>query len=516
MSTFHGLEMARRALAVQQSALYTTGHNISNAHTEGYSRQRIDFNTSLPYPSIGRNRPQIPGQIGTGVDVGAVTRIRNEFLDKQFRSENSRAGFWAVQSKALYRMEELLNEPSETGLSQTINEFWQALEDLSVNPENGGARAVVAQRGLAVTDTFNHLTETLHSIQSDLRQEIGATADTVNSLLSQINQINNQLKKIEPHGYLANDLYDKRDLLIDELSEIVSIKTTYHSQGGNAKEMAQGIVTIELVNRNGSSLEPPVTLIDGRQDYDDHYFDDFLTVRPSEAEDAIESIHFKGYEEDALSIDRFVDETNGSLSGLIKSHGYGSEGEKIKGHYPRAIEDLNRMAQAMADRFNEVHRLGLEGDEGQDFFTYDPNQPALTITVVDEIIENPGLINANTLEEGQGLEDQVNNGENALNLANVFSEKLEALDDLSVEGFLEHIIGVIGVEAREANRMNENTDILRHQIDEQRMSVSAVSLDEEMANMLKFQHAYNAAARSMTAIDELLDRIINQMGLVGR
>src|SRR5690625_7982964 len=110
MSTFHGLEMAKRALSVQQAALYTTGHNISNAHTKGYSRQRVDLHTTLPYPAVGKNRPQIPGQIGTGVEVGAVTRVRNEFLDKQFRSENMRAGFWSAQSDALFRLEELLNE----------------------------------------------------------------------------------------------------------------------------------------------------------------------------------------------------------------------------------------------------------------------------------------------------------------------------------------------------------------------------------------------------------------------
>src|SRR5690625_1751959 len=226
MSTFQGLEMAKRALAVQQAALYTTGHNISNANTKGYSRQRVDMSTSLPYPAVGRNRPEIPGQFGTGVEIGAVTRVRNEFLDKQFRSENSRVGFWHVQSNAMYRMEELLNEPSETGLYHTITEFWEALEDLSVNPENGGARAVVAQRGQAVADTFNHLTETLQSIQEDLYQEIDNASDRINSLLGQINQINNQLKHLEPHGYLANDLYDKRDLLVDELSELISIQTS--------------------------------------------------------------------------------------------------------------------------------------------------------------------------------------------------------------------------------------------------------------------------------------------------
>lgn len=512
MSTFQGLEMAKRALAVQQAALYTTGHNISNANTKGYSRQRVDMSTSLPYPAVGRNRPEIPGQFGTGVEIGAVTRVRNEFLDKQFRSENSRVGFWHVQSNAMYRMEELINEPSNTGLAHTITEFWESLEDLSVNPENGGARAVVAQRGQAVADTFNHLTETLQSIQNDLYQEMNNASDTINSLLGQINQINNQLKHLEPHGYLANDLYDKRDLLVDELSELISIQTSYQSAGGNAKEIAQGIISIELVNRNGVSLDPPITLIDGNEDYDEDHFNDFLTVERNADSSAIQNIIIKGHSEE-ISAEHFVEKTIGSLAGLMNAHGYVA-GDQVKGHYPKAIKQLNKMALEMAKRFNEVHRLGDE--DGQDFFVYDANNPALTIAVHEDILNNPNLINANTLEPGQDLEDQFNNGQNALNLAKIFAEPLEGLDGLSVEGYLEHIVGVIGVEAREANRMSENTQILKHQIDEQRMSVSAVSLDEEMANMLKFQHAYNAAARNMTAVDELLDRIINNMGLVGR
>ncbi|HLS34643.1 MAG TPA: flagellar hook-associated protein FlgK [Bacillota bacterium] len=511
MSTFHGLEMAKRALSVQQAALYTTGHNISNAHTKGYSRQRVDLHTTLPYPAVGKNRPQIPGQIGTGVEVGAVTRVRNEFLDKQFRSENMRAGFWSAQSDALFRLEELLNEPSETGLSHTMNEFWKSLEDLSVNPESGGARAVVAQRGLAFAETFNYLSESLHSIQSDLKQEIDGNIDTVNSLLKQINQINEQLRRIEPHGDLANDLYDKRDVLIDELSEIISINTTYHSTGGGAKEIAQGTVTINLVDENGAPLEPPITLLDGQAEYNDGFFDDFVTIS---GDGNLAEISFKGHE--SIELENFVQEARGTLAGLIKSHGYKTE-DGVKGHYPEVIHQLNTMAKQMADRFNEVHRLG--DDNGQNFFVYDNENEeniAGTITVDENILEDPSLINANTLEEGQGLEEQVNNGENALLLAGVFSEELDALNGLSVEGYLEHMIGIIGVDAQEANRMTENTDILRHQIDEQRMSVSAVSLDEEMTNMLKFQHAYNAAARSMTAIDEMIDRIINNMGLVGR
>src|SRR5690606_9711793 len=222
MSTFGGLEMAKQALFAQQSALYTTGHNIANANTEGYSRQRVNFETATPYPAGSRNRPQIPGQIGTGVEVGDIQRIRDQYLDMQFRGENSKVGYWETRAGALARMENLLNEPSDSGLSAVLDQFWQSLQDLSVNPENSGARSVVVERGQTLAETFNYLSDSLHAIRKDLEQEIDVTIKDVNSLLKQIHNINVQVSELEPHGYVANDLYDRRDKLIDELSSIRS------------------------------------------------------------------------------------------------------------------------------------------------------------------------------------------------------------------------------------------------------------------------------------------------------
>src|SRR5690625_4297898 len=190
MSTFHGLEMAKQALFAQQAALYTTGHNIANTNNKGYSRQRVNFETMSPYPAGSRNRPQIPGQVGTGVQVEAVERIRNKFLDEQFRVENSKAGYWQAMSDSLHRLKNLLNESTDSSLAVTIDQFWESLQDLSVNPENSGARSVVAHRGLAVAETFQYLSSTLKSNQEDIKNEIRVTASDANSLVRQINDIN--------------------------------------------------------------------------------------------------------------------------------------------------------------------------------------------------------------------------------------------------------------------------------------------------------------------------------------
>ena len=132
-STFYGLETARRALNTQQAALLTTGHNIANANTPGYTRQRVNMTTTQAFPSVGINRPQIAGQMGTGVQIGDVQRIRDSFIDTQYHTETSKLGYWQAKAEQLSQMEDIMNEPSETGLANTLDEFWSSLQDLASN-----------------------------------------------------------------------------------------------------------------------------------------------------------------------------------------------------------------------------------------------------------------------------------------------------------------------------------------------------------------------------------------------
>jgi flagellar hook-associated protein 1 FlgK len=492
MSTFHGLEMAKQALFTQQSALYTTGHNISNANTDGYSRQRVNFEAQTPYPSASRNRLQIPGQMGTGVQAGSVERIRNQFLDYQFRTENSKSGFWSAKSDALSRMERIMNEPTDSGLSKTMNQFWESLQDLAVNPGNRGEKAVVAQRGLALADTFNYASSSLQAIRSDLKKELDITTDRANSLLTQMKEINEQLRRIEQHGYAANDLYDERDRLIDELSGIMNIKVSYDSSGEGAPSAAQGIVTIELADQNGKAVKDAV-LLDGKTGKINE-----LSIKYSGGEmEAVSSIVIGGGQ--PVEIPAF--HSDGSLKGIIESYGYTAGERTVKGDYPDMLDDLDKMVHAFAEAFNELHR-------DPPFFKIAESAKgaASSVTVNEEILDNPNLIQSSKAG---------NDGALASELAALF-DKDSLIGDASIRKYYESVIGKLGVKAQKANRMTNNANVLKNQVENQRLSVSAVSLDEEMTNMIKFQHAYNAAARSMTATDELLDRIINGMGLVGR
>lgn len=601
LSTFHGLETVRRGMTAQQQALYVTGHNIANANTPGYSRQRVNFEQTPPYPFASKNRPVMPGQMGTGVEGGTVQRMREEFLDVQYRGENMKYGYWHTRAEALYKMEEIMNEPSDEGLSKTLDRFWQSLQDLAVNPSNSGARSVVRQRGIAVAETFHYLSSSLKSIRDDLKNELDVTVKAVNSLARQLNDINKQISEVEVHGYLPNDLYDERNRLLDELSQYVNVKVTPVSSGGSSLKIAEGRFTVELVDRNGTSLGK---LVDGNTGA----FNEMTVKYETTGDKYVSEIKLGN---DSLNFLSFKE--NGKIGALL--HSYGDVGGT--GLYPEMLNNLNAMAKAFADEFNKIHSTGWSITEiksgtkltSNDFFKYDLPDVAGTLNIHPDIMNSLDRIAASAagfgmaawgtfngkvngsgdyskiqleieydqtnnrfnykvfdgislitsgnttdadessltsalgnlfdndtvkfmanfttlkqgdkwtfeFEKGKQIVAQIGDGSNAQALAEVKNGTMNiAGNTTTIQNFYESLIGQMAVNAQEAKRLSENSEVLRQSVDERRMAVSSVSLDEEMMNMMKFQHAYNASARMITMIDQMLDKIINNMGIVGR
>ncbi|MRH41970.1 flagellar hook-associated protein FlgK [Aquibacillus halophilus] len=516
-STFHGLEVAKRALSTQQAALYTTSHNISNANTEGYSRQRVNFE-QVSTLTGSRNTERVNSQIGGGVQAGSIERIRDKFLDVQYRNENSKLGYYQSRAEAMKQMESIMNEPSEQGLSKTMDQFWQSLQDLSVNPEDSGARSVVKQRGIAVAETFNYLSNSLNQIRGDLKNQTDITAKEINSIVDQINNINKQVGEIEPHGHVPNDLYDERDRLVDRLSSIANISVSYEKSSGQPSDIAMGKATIKLT---GSGAENGLTLVDGvastvnhlHVSYDDdNNIDNFTFYNPSELSEGQDPTTLA----DTQTVAGNSFGSNGELKALMEMNGYvisGGPDPEVGGYYNQMLDGLDEMATAFVNEFNEIHRQGtnLVDDQAYDFFEMGATgRAAASIEVTDDIKNDTDKIAASANGDS-------GDGSNAVLLAEVMNNLDVGLGNkTSVKGYYQSMIGEMGVVTQEANRMASNSGVLRQQVEENRSSVSAVSLDEEMTNMIKFQHAYNAAARNMTTVDEMLDRIINNMGLVGR
>lgn len=517
-STFMGLETARRGMFTQQSALYTTGHNISNANTPGYSRQRINFAQTTPYPSVGMNRPQLPGQMGTGVEAGSVQRIRESFLDVQFRTENTKMGYYGSLSESLTKMEEIMNEPSESGLHSTLEKFWNALQDLSSHTENTGARDVVAASGQMVADTLNYYYNSLTRVQDDIGSQAEVKVEEINAIVEQIDHLNKQIAAVEPHGYLPNDLYDERDMLVDSLSSLVNVKVSkvVPNDYGNAKKIADGLYNIEIVQQDGKSFNPPISLVSVTKE------SGIAGISKLELEKNPDSGLVSGLKIGENTIPDFSN-LSGGLAGLIKSFGYEAEGGS-KGIYPDMLDKLNRMAEAFAKEFNEIHKngysLGANAPSGLDFFQFTPGNAAQSIKVNQAILDDSTKIAAGKTSGASG--DNANAQELADLRKKSFSDYSSLSDEEkaklsgSVDSYYSGIIGRMGVDSQSAKKDLKNSSILADSVEQNRQSVSAVSLDEEMTNMIKFQHAYNAAARNITVVDEMLDKIINGMGVVGR
>ena len=329
-STFHGLETAKRGMFTQQNALYVTGHNIANANTPGFSRQRVNFVQTEPYPAPAMNRPQIPGQMGTGVAAGSIERIRDSFLDTQYQSQYNQLGYWESRANALSKMEDIMNEPSENGLSAVMGEFWQSLQDLSTYPENAGTRQVVLQRGQAVVDTFHYLNDSLTSINDNFKNEINQNLKNINSISKEIADLNKQIGEVEPHGYVPNDLYDQRDLLVDELSNYLNIKVIKTPSGGKPSDVAEGQYEIKLLDADGNDVTSLVTGIDYNQiGFPSASDTTKITTDATDIPMAIDNITIFDSAGNNKSASIGFTDTNGTvifssgkLRGLIESYGY--------------------------------------------------------------------------------------------------------------------------------------------------------------------------------------------------
>ncbi|MFJ7726539.1 flagellar hook-associated protein FlgK [Neobacillus sp. NPDC097160] len=484
-STFHGIELGKRGLSAQQTALSTTGHNISNANTIGYTRQRAEMQAT---PSISNNGVQL----GTGVNVNSLVRLREEYLDTQFRGENKKLGYYEAKSDTLSKIEDILNEPSDDGLGHVLDEFWKGWQELSKDPDSSAARAVVRQNGVAVVETFKYISDSLEQIKDDLKNIITTKEKEVNSLAKQISDLNGQISRLVANDYQPNDLYDQRDVLIDQLSKLVDVKVT-PILNGNDKDT--GMVNVSVGGGllvSGSNPANPLKIV----------IDDVVDVE--------NGITIGG---EPISLE------SGELLGRIESYGIKDGGSKST--IPSMMDKINELARTFAEEVNKVHLSGLnlenihgELDESGnplksvEFFTkIGTDFTAKDLNVNPDIMVNLNLISAAT-KENNGSPDQssTGNGKNALDMAKIKS----GIGDL-----YRNIIGHLGIDSQEAQRMLNNTEGIVNQVENRRQSISGVSLDEEMANMIKFQQAYNAAARMVTAMDQCLDKVINGMGRVG-
>jgi flagellar hook-associated protein 1 FlgK len=461
-SAFFGLDLGLRALQAQQMGLDVTGQNVANANTAGYSRQTVDLQTTEPYTMPGLNRAQIAGQVGTGVIVAGIDRARDVFADVQFRAETSVQSQAQAQSDALQQVQTVLNEPSSTGISSLLNNFFNAWQDVANNPSDPATRAPLIQQSAALASGFNRAVQQLGAIQQNLNDHVKLDVDQINNDTNQIAALNRQIVQVEVTGQHANDLRDRRDLLLDQLSQLAPVQST---------ENADGSVDVTL---GGHSLVQGQTV-------------DALTTTATGP---------GGMWDVRFTSDNSVATINsGELRGLMDARD-----TSIPGY----LNQLNSIAGNLITAVNNVHTTGygLDGASGRPFFS---GTDAASMAVDPTIAADPSTVAA------ADAPNQVGNNNVALSIAQLQHSMSPTTGDS-----YNALIASLGVDAQAAQGTVDNQTALVQLLTQQRQTVSGVSLDEEATNMLRYQRAYQAAARLITANDQMLDTLINNTGVVGR
>lgn len=215
---FGTFNIAKRGMFTQQKAIDVTSHNIANANTEGYTRQRAVIETTRPAYMPSLNNSMGPGQSGTGSQVSVIERVRDSFMDFQVRNETSTYGQYEARASFLNEVESIFNEPSDTGLSTLVGKFFDSWQQLSKQAQSSNARTVVIQQSAALADELNHTYKQLEALKNNVFEVTKNTVFEISNMLTQVDQLNQQIMGVKIAGNNPNDLMDKRDLLLDKLS----------------------------------------------------------------------------------------------------------------------------------------------------------------------------------------------------------------------------------------------------------------------------------------------------------
>ena len=459
MTDIYGiLSLAGQALMTQQQAISVTSHNIANVNTPGYSRQRLRMTTNTPSDSSA-------GMIGNGVCAETIERIYDRFLSAQVTEENQALGRWDAQKDAVEMLEVIFNETDGSGLSQAMSEFWNAWQTLTNNPSGTNERMVLVSVSEFLATTFNNLSSDLVKSQQNMDIKIQGTVTDINRLAEQLADLNQKILSTEYGTHSANDYRDRRDQVLKELSELINI---------NSFEDADGAVAV---------------LVAGGQPL----------VSKSQFWQLATETNASGLE-DVLWVDDAGNKTNitadiagGKLKGWLEVR------DGVIVDYLNRLDDL---AQTLMLNVNTVHQSGfaLDGSEGEAFFTG---------TAAGDMAVNPNIVgNFNLIAAAAEQLTVPGDNRKAIEIANLQNQLLMNGNTVSFGDYYSSLVSDIGHEVLKSDAYYNHQSDMVQQLDNYRESVSGVSLDEEMINLIKFQNAYAAAAKMIAAADEMLQTVL--------
>jgi flagellar hook-associated protein 1 FlgK len=624
-----GIEIGKRAAGANRQGLDTVGHNLSNASTEGYSRQRVHHSPFEPIYLPGLNREETAGQIGQGVIVGRIERVRDQLLDQRIIAQAGGEGYWGARDPYISMMEQAYLEVGDSSLRGSMDAFWEAWQELSVYPTDTAPRQAVLSRGQTLIDSIHDRFKALRGLQDMAEQDIRITTSQVNEYSRQIAALNKDIERIRAHGDNPNDLMDRRDLLVDKLSGLIDITVDRRDPdefmihtGGFI--LVQGKVGREfnlerIPGQEGRSrivwpeTGEPVQFKSGSlaalMELRDHTIEDEIQSLDSMTMnfiDLVNEVHSAGWGLNGttglnfFNEHPFVTDVNGNydrngdgaidssyifritggnvlepraqpgLEGTITLSGPDPAGNiEVQYYATDTVQDIvtriNNSGAEVVARLDRDGHLSLKGtpaeglenpdfvirhieDNGRDgapgYFlsdyagvlrrgeAYDWAQqdaaaalaveapsfavapvanPSGWIEINNLLFRDPSAIAAGFGENGRAANP--GNGEAALAIAairntDVMVGRLGTFDDYFADA-----VGRIGLLGEQSETGKETQGLIMKQLRDMRDSISGVNIDEELAEMIKYQHGYAAAARFITTVNDMLDTIINRMGV---
>lgn len=556
MSSFTGLNTMVRGVYINQLALNTVGHNIVNADTEGYSRQNVNPVATAPQYENGY-------AVGTGADAATITRARDVYADVQYRNENARANYYETMAKNYDKIESIFNDSNDSGIQNSMEEFYKAWVDLSTKASDSAARTAVVEKGKNMTNSFFSASEQLREQIEDKYADIEVHVHDINQMLEDIAHINKIIVAKEGDKQtIANDLRDQRDLLVDRLSGYLNI-AVHENEVGAYQVSSNGVALVSGTDR--IHLEFSGGIDSAKYGIDYGVVDHAILVKESDVV--------------------FIPE-NGMLKADLDAI------DKCKLY----LDDLSNMAAYMLTALNDQHAQGydLEGNYGRNFYGvtgehyeyfYDEGNLYGYVKVLDDdgnykkdrtgkeiVLTGVEIINkmsvnidfdvtggyqyiaaATAYDDSQDYNGDTDmseheidwagrtgDGTNAVYVSELFNlnylsissagranakviskyadkySTITAIGANSFNAYYKSAMAELGVDAGAMDTNIEQQDVIMDQILNWRDSTAGVDWNEELANMIKYQKGFGACSRCLSAMDECLERLVNSTGVVGR
>jgi flagellar hook-associated protein 1 FlgK len=466
MDIFGVLNMGSKALTVQQKGIYVTGNNIANVNTPGYSRQRLIMSSDVPI-NTGI------GPVGSGVTANEVERVYQRFLGVQINNETQSLGQWEAHKDSLERVESIFNESGGYGLNQVMSEFWNGWQDLTNNPSGPVERTVLVAKSEMLAATFSQNYEDLQQIQRDLDSNIEGAVEEINRLSENMVDLNQKIIQMEAGGHTANDYRDQRDLVLKELSELIDI---------DSFEDASGAVTVSV----GSGQ----ALVEGTHTYN-------LSTQP----DASGHRDITWVDSSGNSVIISNDISKGKLKGWLDARDVDIND---------SLNKLDTLAQNLMTEVNTLHAngYGLDGSTGNVFFAGAATAAGIQV--------NPLIVNdTNLIAAAEGFNsvpgDKPGDSGNAIAIANLQGAQTMNGNTTTYGAYYDSMVSEAGLAVQQATSYYEHQSQMVLQVENYRESISGVSIDEETVNLIKFQNAYQAAAKLISTADEMMQTVLNMI-----